>query len=124
MAYDEYLADRIRQIFQEKNIAFEEKNMMGVLCFMLDEKLCCGITFDKKKDIDLLMARIGETAYPQAITKYGSHPMDFTGKAMKGYVFVDENGFDDDDDLEYWVQLTIDFNPLAKASKKRKNSKP
>ena len=120
MAYDEHLADRIRQIFQEKHIAFEEKKMMGGLCFMLDEKMCCGIHYDKNREIDLLMARIGEEAYTGAINRNGCHPMDFTGRPMKGYVFVDENGFDDDNDLEFWLQLAIDFNPLAKASKKRR----
>ena len=122
MAYDEYLADRIRQIFQEKHVVVEEKNMMGGLCFMLDEKMCCGIHYDKKKDTDLLMARIGEEAYPNAITKTGCHPMDFTGRPMKGYVFVDGNGFDNDNDLEHWITLAIAFNPFAKASKKRKKS--
>ena len=46
--------------------------------------------------------------------------MDFTGRPMKGYVFVDPLGFDMDDDLEYWIQLCLDFNPIAKSSKKKK----
>ena len=120
MAYDEHLADRIRQSFQDKRTAYSEKNMMGGLCFMVDDKMCCGIHFDKKRQIDLLMARIGEEAYITAIERPGCHPMDFTGRPMKGYVFVDADGFDDDADLNYWIQLCIDFNPLAKASKKRK----
>ena len=52
MAYDEHLADRIRQSFQEKQTEVVEKNMMGRLCFMLNEKMCCGIHFDKKGQID------------------------------------------------------------------------
>ena len=119
MAYDEHLADRIHQSFQEKRTEVFEKNMMGGLCFMLNEKMCCGIHFDKKRQIDLLMARIGEEAYVEAIKRTGCHPMDFTGRVMKGYVFVDENGFGDDEDLDHWIQLAIDFNPLAKASKKK-----
>ena len=118
MAYDEHLADRIRQNFQEKRTAYSEKNMMGGLCFMVDDKMCCGIHFDKKRQIDLLMARIGEEAYITAIDRPGCHPMDFTGRPMKGYVFVDADGFDEDEDLSYWIQLCVDFNPLAKASKK------
>ena len=120
MAYDEHLADRIRQSFQEKRTEVVEKNMMGGLCFMLNEKMCCGIHFDKKRQIDLLMARIGEEAYIDAIERIGCHHMDFTGRAMKGYVFVDENGFGDDENLNHIIQLAIDFNPLAKASKKPK----
>ena len=122
MAYDEHLADRIRQCFQEKRTEVVEKNMMGGLCFMLNEKMCCGIHFDKKRQIDLLMARIGEEAYVEAIERVGCHPMDFTGRAMKGYVFVDETGFGEDEDLNYWLQLAIDFNPLAKSSKKQKKT--
>jgi len=46
--------------------------------------------------------------------------MDFTGRPMKGYVFITPDGFDLDIDLEYWLQLCLDFNPLAKRSKKKK----
>lgn len=120
MAYDELLADRIRQQLKEKGTSFSEKRMMGGLCFMVDDKMCCGIHFDKKKNTDLLMARIGEDATPQAMEKDGCHPMDFTGRPMKGYVFVSPKGFDLDSDLEYWIQLCLQFNPLAKSSKKKK----
>lgn len=119
MAYDEYIADRIRQTFKEKNTAFTEKKMFGGLCFMVDNKMCCGIHYDKKKKTDLLMARIGEAAHDEVQNREGCHPMDFTGRPMKGYVFVTPDGFDTDEDLAYWVQLCIDFNPLAKASRKR-----
>lgn len=120
MAYDEFLADRIRRVFAEKQTSYTEKKMMGGLCFMVDEKMCCGIHFDKKKEMDLLMARIGPEASEAAMDRVGCHPMDFTGRPMKGYVFVSPEGFDSDEDLVYWLQLCIDFNPLAKASKKRK----
>ncbi|WP_202903812.1 hypothetical protein [Neotamlana nanhaiensis] len=45
--------------------------------------------------------------------------MDFTGRPMKGYIFVTPEGFDLDSDLEYWIQLTLNFNPIAKSSKKK-----
>ena len=120
MAYNEFISDRIHQIFNEKKISFYVKKMMGGLCFMVDDKLCCYIYYDKKKETDLLMARIGEVAYKDAIHKEHCYPMDFTGKPMRGYVFVTAEGFDLDTDLEYWIQLCLDFNPLAKSSKKRK----
>ncbi len=119
MAYNEYLADRIRQIFREHKANFYEKKMMGGLCFMVDDKMCCGIHYSKKKETDLLMARIGEEAYSKAIKKVGSLAMDFTGRPMKGFVFVTPDGFDLDRDLEYWIELCLEFNPLAKRSKKR-----
>ncbi|WP_298542140.1 TfoX/Sxy family protein [uncultured Aquimarina sp.] len=120
MAYSEYIADRIHQTLKEKRASFYTKKMMGGLCFMVDNKMCCGIHYDKKKETDLLMARIGEEAYAEAIKREGCHPMDFTGRPMKGYVFVTADGFDLDEDLEYWLQLCLDFNPLAKSSKKKK----
>ena len=119
MAYNEFLADRIRRAFQERRTPFIEKKMMGGLCFMVDDKMCCGTHYDKKRNTDLLMARIGEEAYDSAIGRSGCHPMDFTGRPMKGYVFVDPSGMDLDEDLAYWIDLCISFNPKARASKKR-----
>ena len=120
MAYDEHSADRIRRFFQERKIAYLEKKMMGGLCFMVDDKMCVGTHIDKKTETPLLMARIGESAVEEVKTRSGYRPMDFTGRPMKGYVFVTPDGMDMDEDLEYWLQLALDFNPFAKASKKRK----
>ncbi len=120
MAWDQYLEDRIRQAFKEKGVSFEAKKMFNGLCFMVDDKMCCGIHFDKKKNTDLLMARIGEEASEEAMKREGCYPMDYTDRPMKGYVFVTPNGFDLDEDLAYWIKLCIDFNPLAKASKRKK----
>ncbi|WP_367389917.1 TfoX/Sxy family protein [Lewinella sp. LCG006] len=120
MAYDEYLADRIRQVFKDHNTSFAEKKMMGGLCFMVDEKMCCGIHYDKNKATDLLMARIGPDASEEALKREGCHPMDFTGRPMNGYVFVTPDGFDQEEDLIYWIESCLRFNPLAQASKKRK----
>lgn len=120
MAYDEFIADRMRQVFNEKKIVFEEKKMFSGLCFMVDGKMCCGVHFDKKKETDLIMARIGEAAFEKVKDKAGCHPMDFTGRPMKGYAFITPDGFDNEEDLAFWIQLCIEFNPLAKASKKKK----
>ncbi|OJJ20355.1 RNA methyltransferase [marine bacterium AO1-C] len=116
MAYNELLGDRIRQILQQKQVAFEEKKMFGGLCFMVDQKMCVGIV---KED---LMARIGPDAFEEALKKKGVRDMDFAGRPMKGYVFVEPEAMDMDTQLEYWVQLCLDFNPLAKASKKKKST--
>ena len=120
MAYDEFIADRIRKVFDERKANYYEKKMFSGLCFMVDDKMCCGIHFDKKKDTDLLMARIGQEASERVQDREGCHPMDFTGRPMKGYVFVTPDGFDSDEDLEFWLDLCLEFNPFAKASKKRK----
>ena len=123
MAYDQYTAERITTFFENAKVDFYKKPMMGGLVFMVDNKMCCGIHYDKKKVTDLLMARIGPDMMPDASHKKGCLPMDFTGRPMKGYVFITPEGYDLDEDLKYWLQLCLDFNPLAKASPKRKKKK-
>jgi len=112
MAYNEFLADRVRLLLHEQNQPFFEKKMMGGLVFMVDDKMCVGIV---KED---LMARIDPAFHDEAITKKGCRTMDFTTRPMKGYVFVDPEGVDMDKDLEYWINLALEYNPLAKSSKK------
>ena len=113
MAYNEFLADRIRLILKEKGKPFEEKKMMGGLAFMIDAKMCVGVVRDD------LMARIAPEAYDVSLERTGCREMNFTGRPMKGFVFVGPEGTDMDHDLAYWIQLALDFNPRAKASKKK-----
>lgn len=120
MVYDEYLADRIRRSLNEKHTPFEELKMMGSLCFKVDGKMLCGIVVDKKVGDSLLMARIGEEVYEQELERGNCLPMNFTGRPMKGYIFVTPQGFDSEDDLSYWMDRCLEFNPKAKASKKKK----
>lgn len=110
MAYDEYLGDRIRQILKSKNVTFYDKKMMGGLVFMVNEKMCCGIHIDKKYGDSLLMAKIGIEAYKTEIEKNVCLPMDFTGRPMKGYIFIIPEGFDIGRDLEYWIEKILEFN--------------
>ena len=85
---------------------------------MVDNKMCCGTHIDKKTEEEYLLCRIGEKAYDKALEKENVIPMDFTGRSMKGYIYVVGEGIKSKKDLSYWVQLCLDFNPLAKASKK------
>ncbi|WP_223033380.1 TfoX/Sxy family protein [Hanstruepera marina] len=120
MAYDKFLADRIRQQLKVKHQPFTELKMMGGLCFKVDDKMLCGIHLDKKYGDNLLMARIGEHTYELELNKKHCLPMDFTGRPMRGYIFVTPDGFDTDKDLSYYLDLCLAFNPLAKASKRKK----
>jgi hypothetical protein len=122
MAYDEYLADRVRLQLKDKNVGYTELKMMGGLCFKVDNKMLCGIHIDKKYGDSLLMARIGESVYLNELKKPECLPMDFTGRPMRGYIFVTPDGFDMDNDLSYWIDLCLAFNPLAKASKSKKKN--
>ncbi|EDP72278.1 hypothetical protein FBALC1_14292 [Flavobacteriales bacterium ALC-1] len=110
MAYDEHLGDRIRQILKSKTVPFHDKKMMGGLVFMVNDKMCCGIHIDKKFGDSLLMAKIGVEAYEQEIHKEECLPMDFTGRPMKGYIFVTPKGFDMDADLDYWIDKAVGYN--------------
>lgn len=114
MAYDEYLADRIRQTLRSKRVTAEEKKMMGGLAFMVDEKMCVGIVKEN------LMVRVGPDRYEEALQHPGCRPMDFTGRPLKGFVFVSPEAVDEDEQLSQWVQRALDYNPLAQKSKKKK----
>ncbi|MBT8220973.1 MAG: TfoX/Sxy family protein, partial [Bacteroidia bacterium] len=63
MAYDEYQADRIRHVLQDKNIGFEERKMFGGICYMVDDKMCVGTMINKESGEPYLMARIGEELF-------------------------------------------------------------
>ena len=122
MAYDQFTADRIKTFLEQAKVDYLSKPMMGGLLFMVDGKMFCGIHYDKKKQMDLLMARIHPERMEEAFNKEGCLPMDFTGRKMKGFVFVTSEGYDAEADLSYWLQLCLDFNPFAKASKKKKKA--
>ena len=92
MAFNENTVQRIRDYFQQKDVDFYEKKMFSGVCFMVDDKMCCGTHIDKNTKEDFLLSRIGDLAYEKAIEMDHVIPMEFTGKAMKGYVFVTESG--------------------------------
>ena len=113
MAYSEKLTSKIRDRFAGlPNV--EEKEMMGGLTFMYNSKMCVGIIKDE------LMCRIDPAVHETAIQKTGCRTMDFTKRPMSGYVLVDESGMKTQKEFDYWIDLALDFNKKAKASKKRK----
>jgi TfoX/Sxy family transcriptional regulator of competence genes len=113
MAFDENLNDRIRESLAHlPNV--EEKYMFGGSCFMVNGKMCVGVVKDE------MMCRIGPAVYEEALEKPGCREMVFTGKPMKGYVFVNHEGFKTKKQFDYWINLCLDFNEQAKASRKKK----
>src|SRR5262245_20683817 len=114
MAYDEKLAARTRELLEGARKPIEEKKMFGGLCFMLNDKMCIGVEKDR------LMVRLDPEKFDEVMKKKGCKPMDFTGKVMKGFVFVDAAVLGKKKDLEYWVDLAVDFNAKARPSKKKK----
>ncbi len=116
MAYNEKLADRIRIRLSEIP-RVEEKFMFGGVCFMLKGKMCIGVAKDE------MMCRIDPEGYEAALGKKGCREMVFTGRPMKGYVFVSEEGMKSKKDFDYWINLCLEFNHKAKASRKKTKSK-
>ena len=114
MAFNEKFADRIREIISLTHKNVEEKKMFGGLCFMVNDKMCVGVEQER------LMVRIDPAMYDEVMEKEGCRPMDFTGKVMKGYVFVDIEALNTKKKLEYWIRLALEYNKIAKASKKKK----
>lgn len=97
MAYDEGLAQRIRDVLGARRHITERK-MFGGLAFLSRGHMFVGIAGDA------LMARVGPQRYPEALKRPHVREMDFTGKPMKGYVFVDPPGFEADSELSHWVE--------------------
>lgn len=114
MAYDEHIAERIRTSLDQKHVLYAEKKMMGGLCFMVDDKMCIGLVRNE------FMARVDPQIYDDVLNNNWSREMDFTGRAMRGFLFINPEGVDMDADLEYWIDLCLEFNPKAKSSKKKK----
>lgn len=115
MGYSEKLAERVRKTLKSfPELKIEEKKMMGGLTFMVNCKMCVGILGDN------LMARIDPDIYESALGRKGCREMDFTGRPMKGFVFISPEGTASKSALNYWVELALDFNKRAKASPKRK----
>jgi len=113
MAYNEKLADRVRTALVHRK-AVEEKKMMGGLTFMVNGKMCVGISKDD------LMVRLDPAIHNAALKEKGCREMNFTGKPIKGFVFVSPKGTGNKKDLSHWINIALDFNKKAKASKKRK----
>ncbi len=112
MSYNQDLANRIRQKFDElPNVA--EKAMMGGLTFMYNDKMCVGIIKDE------LMCRIDPILHEDCLEKVGCRTMDFTKRPMKGFILIEEIGMKSQKDFDYWINLSLDFNKRAKSSKKK-----
>lgn len=110
MAFDEGLAERLREILR-RYPGITEKKMFGGLAFLSRGYMFVGIAGDA------LMARVGPDNYESALAEPYARLMDFTGKPMKGYVFVDPPAFESDAGLARWVELCRRFVDALPAKK-------
>ena len=113
MAYNEKLADRIRERLADIP-RIEEKEMMGGLTFMVNDKMCVGIIKDE------MMCRIDPDLHDIVVEMTGCRTMDFTRRPMRGYILVEDTGMKTKEEFDYWINLALEFNPKAKSSKKKK----
>lgn len=102
MAYDEGLAQRLRELLPA-HAGIGEKRMFGGLCLLSRGHMFVGIVGEA------LMARVGPDAYEKALRRPHVRVMDFTGKPMRGYVFVDPAGYEEDRDLKRWVGDSLKY---------------
>ena len=102
MAYDEALAERIR-VLLEGEPGVVERKMFGGLAFMVGGNMSVGITGDD------LMVRVGADGFEEAISQPHARPMDFTGRPMKGFVYVDAAGFNTEETLALWMERGVSY---------------
>lgn len=102
MAYDEHLAARVREILSDRE-GVTSKQMFGGIAFMLSGNMACGVIKDD------LCLRLGEELGEQALAEPHTRLMDFTGKPMKGFVYVSPEGTERDGDLRRWVERAVAF---------------
>lgn len=102
MAFDEELAARVRRQLAGRE-AVTEKRMFGGLAFLVRGNMCCGVVGEE------LMVRVGADEYPAALEQPHAREMDFTGRALRGFVYVSPAGIAADRDLAAWVGRGASF---------------
>lgn len=112
MAYSEVLADRIRGYLDRKASIIEAKRMMGALVFMVNDKMCAGVMGDS------MLVRLDPTVFEAKLLL--PNVVSMAGDKMKGFVLVAEAGLDKEADLRQWLDEALEFNKVAKASKRRR----
>ncbi len=117
MAYDEMLSARTADVLIGQNVRFTEKKMFGGVAFMVRKKMCVGVL---NQD---LMVRIDPEIHDTELIRKGARDMDFTGRPMRGYLFVGPEGTRTSAQLRRWIVLALDYNPRARASRSRTQKK-
>lgn len=111
MAYDDDLVVKVREALIDQP-QIEEKKMFGGMCFMVNGKMCICVRDDN------LLCRIGPENMDSELEKGNCREMIHGGRTMKGFIFVDQYGYKNRKDFMRLVQLCINYNPIAPASKK------
>jgi TfoX/Sxy family transcriptional regulator of competence genes len=107
-------AARIADVLTAMGIAYEQKRMFGGDCFMVDDKMLMG-TYKGG-----IMARVDAAEEDTLTRRPGTTAMIHGGRAMPGFLMIEPVSYESDADLKFWVKKAMEFNPKAKASKKKK----
>lgn len=114
MAYNKDLAERVRKhLSQFQELDITEKKMFGGISFLVNEKMCVGVSDDN------LMLRYNPSKQNEAELKPGYIPMIMRGKHLNGYAYVSEEGYVNPHDFVDWIIFCLSFNAEAKSSKKK-----
>lgn len=112
MAANEQLLKKFREAFTGVSNV-EEKKMFSGIAFIVNEKLCISVSNNR------IMCRVDPTLHDQLIQKPGCATVIMKGREYKGYVWVIETALETKKEINYWVKLALDFNPIAKATVKK-----
>jgi TfoX/Sxy family transcriptional regulator of competence genes len=114
MPFNEKIADKVREaLIDVKNLT--EKKMFGGIAFMVNDKMCVGV------DKDAIMLRCEPEMTDELLAKKGARPFDLTGKPMKGWLLIDEEGTKNQKDFDFWLSTAIEANKKATKQKEKKN---
>ena len=116
MAYDEGLAERLREALGDRR-DLVEKEMFGGLAFLIGGSMSVGVVGDD------LLVRVGAARHDDALSRPHARIMDFTGRPMKGWIFVKPAGVSSDARLREWVKWGVEVALAAPAKKKRGGSR-
>ena len=112
MAYDDRLAERVRELLQGKR-GVTEKKMFGGLAFMARGNMSVGVIDDH------LMVRVGPEAHEKALSRKHVRPMDFTGRPLTGFVYVAPPGIRTRAQLSSWIDKGLSFAASLPVKKKQ-----
>lgn len=114
MAYNIQLAEKIRQyLYNFSTLQIKEKKMFGGLAFIVNDKMCICVSHEN------LLCRFDPALQKEIEAKKGFLPMMMKGKKLIGYCYIEQEGFERKKDFEFYISTCLDYNKIAKSSRKR-----
>lgn len=102
MVYNEQLAAKTRALISRRR-GFSEKKMFGGMAYLINGNMCCGVLKDD------LVVRVDPKEYETTLAMPNARPMDFTGRTIRGFVYVDSKGWSKGEALKKWVEMGVKY---------------